>query len=779
MIRKMLQKDLMRHKLITLVVFGFIFLSAMLVASGCNLIFTLNNSLDALFVKADVPHFVQMHAGDLDQAEIDQWAEDNSLVEKHQTVEMLTIDGANLYLGNTQESESDTVMDISFVVQNTDFDFLLNLDSEIIEVAPGEIAVPIYFMQEADLNIGDTVTVKSNTGDEVFTITDFVRDAQMNAAIAHSKRFVINSADYTNLKNQGYDIEYLVEFQLTDVSQVSDFRSDYLQSNMPKRGPSIDKELFKVLNGLADGLVALVVIFLSILLIIIAIFCLRFTILATLEEDYREIGVLKAIGISQSDIKRIYLAKYMTLGALGSALGYLGSLLLNQVLSENITLYFGRAPRNLAMDVIPVISALSIFMIVTVSCFIVLRRFNRVSAVQALRSGSIGGSTSWIRLLNLRRSVGVNLNIFLGVRDLFQRFRLYWLLGMVYFFCAVIIIIPVHFLTTMQSPSFVTYMGIGRSDIRIDLRQSDDVTERYKSMIEYLNNDPDVLRFTPLVTSQYAIVLDDGSEDIINIETGDFSVFPLDYAEGTAPDAANEIALSVLNAQDMDKQVGDTITLLIDGQEQDLIITGTYQDVTNGGRTAKATLEPDVDNILWYVVSLDVQSGVSIEDKVDDYSDRFDPARVSDLDGYVSQTLGNTIQQLQTAVQVTVIVGLCISILITSLFMNMLISKDAGQIAIKRSLGFSLRNIRVQYLATTLLLLGLGIVVGTVFANTGGQELVSLIWSNFGASHISFVVNPVMAYLVLPLILIGAVSITTFANLTAIKATNIAEMINE
>ncbi len=779
MIRKMLQKDLMRHKLITLVVFGFIFLSAMLVASGCNLIFTLNNSLDALFVKADVPHFVQMHAGDLDQAEIDQWAEDNSLVEKHQTVEMLTIDGANLYLGDAPEPESDTVMDISFVVQSTDFDFLLNLDSEIIEVAPGEIAVPIYFMQEADLNIGDTVTVKSNTGDEVFTITDFVRDAQMNAAIAHSKRFVINSADYTNLKNQGYDIEYLVEFQLTDVSQVSDFRSDYLQSNMPKRGPSIDKELFKVLNGLADGLVALVVIFLSILLIIIAIFCLRFTILATLEEDYREIGVLKAIGISQSDIKRIYLAKYMTLGALGSALGYLGSLLLNQVLSENITLYFGRAPRNLAMDVIPVISALSIFMIVTVSCFIVLRRFNRVSAVQALRSGSIGGSTSWIRLLNLRRSVGVNLNIFLGVRDLFQRFRLYWLLGMVYFFCAVIIIIPVHFLTTMQSPSFVTYMGIGRSDIRIDLRQSDDVTERYKSMIEYLNNDPDVLRFTPLVTSQYAIVLDDGSEDIINIETGDFSVFPLDYAEGTAPDAANEIALSVLNAQDMDKQVGDTITLLIDGQEQDLIITGTYQDVTNGGRTAKATLEPDVDNILWYVVSLDVQSGVSIEDKVDDYSDRFDPARVSDLDGYVSQTLGNTIQQLQTAVQVTVIVGLCISILITSLFMNMLISKDAGQIAIKRSLGFSLRNIRVQYLATTLLLLGLGIVVGTVFANTGGQELVSLIWSNFGASHISFVVNPVMAYLVLPLILIGAVSITTFANLTAIKATNIAEMINE
>ena len=39
--------------------------------------------------------------------------------------------------------------------------------------------------------------------------------------------------------------------------------------------------------------------------------------------------------------------------------------------------------------------------------------------------------------------------------------------------------------------------------------------------------------------------------------------------------------------------------------------------------------------------------------------------------------------------------------------------------------------------------------------------------------HISFVINPLL------LLLIGAISITTLVNLTAIKASNIAEMINE
>ena len=779
MIGKILKKDLIRQKLITPVVFSFIFLSAMLVSSGCNLIFTLTNSLDALFAAADVPHFVQMHAGELDQAEIERWTDNNNLVDRQQTVEMLTIDGANLYLGNTQESEVDTVMDISFVTQNTDFDFLLNLDNEIIEVAPGEIAVPIYFMQEADLAIGDEVNVTTDMVDVTFSITEFVRDAQMNSAIAHSKRFVIHPTDYASLRNHINEVEYLVEFQLTDGSLVSDFRNDYLASNMPKRGPSVDEQLFKVLNGLTDGIVAIVVIFLSILLIIIAILCLRFTILATIEEDYREIGVLKAIGISKADIRRIYLAKYVALGALGSALGYLASLLLNQVLTENIALYFGTAPRTLVTNAIPMIAAGSIFMIVTVSCFIVLRRFNRISAVQALRSGSIGESANFIRMLSLKVSAGLNLNMFLGVRDLIQRSRLYWLLGMVYFLCAVIIIIPIHFLTTIQSPTFISYMGIGRSDIRIDLRQSDDVMDRYDSMIQYLSGDPDVLRFTPLVTSQYTVVMNDGSQDIINIETGDFSVFPLDYAEGNAPDEANEIALSILNAQDMNKQVGDTITLLIDDREQELIVTGTYQDVTHSGRTAKATLEPDPDNILWYVVSLDLQPDVSINEKVHDYAALFDPARVTDTEGYMAQTMGNTVQQMETAASVTAIVGLCVSILITSLFLNMLISKDSGQIAIKRSLGFSLRHIRVQYLSTALFLLGLGIIVGTVFANTGGQQLVSLVWANAGASNISFVVDPLMAYILLPLLLIGAVSITTLTNLTAIKASNIAEMINE
>jgi putative ABC transport system permease protein len=305
MVAKILRKDFLRKKIITIVVFAFMLLSALLVASGANLIMELSNSLDALFAKSKTPHFVQMHAGDIDQAEIDRWAAANGLVKEQQTVEMITIDGSTLYLGDSQTAEVNSIMDISFVTQNPSFDLLLDLEDRIIQVSPGEIAVPIYYMERDDLKVGETVRISDGAFDKTFSVAAFVRDSQMNASIVHSKRFLVHDADYAALREHFPETEYLVEFLLTDAGQVGEFSKAYLSSGLPSKGPSVDRNLFRTLNALTDGIVAGVVIVLSLLLMVIAILCLRFTILATIEKDYREIGVMKAIGIGKRDINQL------------------------------------------------------------------------------------------------------------------------------------------------------------------------------------------------------------------------------------------------------------------------------------------------------------------------------------------------------------------------------------------------------------------------------------------------------------------------------------------
>ena len=779
MLLKMLMQDFIKKKVVTIALVIFIVLATLLVASGSNMIVELFNSLDELFAKAKAPHFVQMHAGEINKREIKDWSTDNNLVKNMEIAEAINIDGSNLYLSNSSRTQNNSVMDMYFVKQNKSFDYLLDTDSQIIQVSKGEIAVPIYFMQKEDMKIGDKVRISSKAVDLELTVTAFVRDSQMNASIVHSKRFVVSDDDFAILKNSIGEMEYLIQYILTDLSKVGEFTQAYESSNLPQKGPTVNYNLFKIVNAISDGIVVVVIILVSILLNIIALLCIRFTIITTIEEDYREIGVMKAIGVQKGDIKKIYLVKYVVMAALASLLGYLLSLSINHLFAANIMLYIGNAPKSVFQHLLPFLAVAVVFMIVIFFVMLILRRFNKISAVEALRAGNMGDRNQNSNLLSLNKSKFFNVNILMGLKDVFQRSKMFSIIFVVFFICSFIIISPVNFLNTIQSPGFISYMGIGQSDIRIDLSQSADISQRYNKMVIYIKNDKDVKKFSPTVTSEYKIINGDGVQENIKIETGDFTIFPLEYLKGDAPTDDNEIALSYLNANEMNKSVGDTLRLVIDNEEKAMQVSGIYQDVTNGGRTAKALISSEGDRVLWYVVSLDFNSNVNIGAKIEEYEKEFYPAKVNHLEGYLNQTLGNTIEQLKLIVILTIVISVFILILITALFLKMLVAKDNYQIAVMKSMGFSVKDIRVQYLVKSLLVLNIAIILGTIFSNTIGQKLISFLWSFMGASQIKFVIDPIQAYILIPLILITVVTITTLMSIVSIKRSSIADMIVE
>jgi len=772
MLLKMLKKDFLRKKIITVAVFIFIMLSATLIASGVNMFIELSNSLTHLFEKSNAPHFVQYHAGEFDQADIDEWALDNELIKSQQTAVSINIHESNIYFKDSPTPEEAGVMEMGFVKQNDSFDFMLDLQSQVIEVADGEIAVPIYYMQNKDMQIGDALRIQNDQAQLAFTVVDFVRDVQMNPSIISSKRFVVSDGDFETLKENFGTLEYQIGFQLNDLSQLAEFGSSYKLSNLPQKGPPIDYDLLKMLNALTDGLIAAVIIFISLLLNIVALLCLRFTILATIEEDYKEIGVMKAIGILQPDIKKIYLSKYFVLAASASVTGYVLSLFLNKLFSANILLYIGAAPKNIVHLSAPFLAASLIFFIVLFYCMLTLRRFNKITAVQALRLGNTGETYTGKRFFPLHKNNAFNVNIFLGLRDVFLRFRLYTLLFFVFLVCTFIIIVPLNFLNTLQSPEFVAYMGLGSSDILIDLRQTDDIIERFDSVNTYLANDADVERFSPLITSKFKVLNADGYAESLSVETGDFSIFPLEYLEGAAPVKDNEIALSYLSADELNKSVGQNIRLIIDDQIKEILVTGIYQDITDGGRTAKSPMPPDHATSAWYRVSLDV--GMATAEKIEEYAAAFFPAKITNVEGYLDQTFAGTTDQLKLLTIVAIAVAVIVAILITSLFLKMLIAKDMSQIAIMKGLGFSLQNVQLQYITRALLILNTAIILGTI-----GQNLIGAVLSMVGAPNIEFIINPFHAYILSPIALMIIVTITTLLSIVSMKDFNISDMTAE
>lgn len=772
MIYKIIKNDLLKKKVIMTAVFIFIMLSALLIAGGSRMIIDLNNSIESLFEKSSAAHFIQSHSGELKQEAIAAWSQKNEKVKRFQTAEMINIEGSKVFISG-EKSESDTVMDLNFVKQNQDFDFMLNLDNQKIKVNEGEIAVPIYYLQRLGLKPGDSLKIETAADQLNFKITAFVRDVQMNPSIISSKRFVVNASDFERLRALG-EKEYQIAFQLNDLNQLQQFRDQYSRSELPKKGPTIDYQLLKMANAVTDGLIAAVIILISLLLNLIALLCLRFIILLTLEEDYREIGVMKAIGIKSRQIKKIYFYKYLLIALTASMLGYILSLAVNRIFARNIALYIGRVPESLVQSLIPFLAALTVAFFVIIFSLIVLRRFKKISAVEAIRMGSRDALNIRGSRLSLFKSKYLNSSIFLGLRDVILRYRLYAVLFIVFILSTFIIIVPVNFLNTIQSADFISYMGVGRSDIIIDIRQSKNIESRFQEIITYLENDEQVEKFSPYITSQYEIINQEGRAENLMVETGDFSIFKLDYLRGGAPLLENEIALSYLIADQLNKNVGGKIGVIIEGRERQMLITGIYQDITDGGKTAKANISADLSSAAWYTINVDI-SGNRAE-KIAEYNQNFKDLKITDPEEYFQQTFKNTIDQLKLLTFSSLIIVVLITILITSLFIKMLTAKDKSQIAVKKAVGISLKNIRLEYLTKALFVLNLGIILGTITANSLGEKIVSAALKLVGAAEISFKINVLQAYIMIPLLLIVIVSLTVIWSLKSINNLSIADV---
>ncbi|KAI7264217.1 hypothetical protein KC345_g8906 [Hortaea werneckii] len=744
----------------------------MLVSLSAILAVNLSGAIDTLMTQAGTPHFMQMHSGELDAARFEAFAGQNSKVDEFQVLSFLNMEGARIVIGG--QSLADSVQDNGFSTQSAKFDYLLNLDGEIVTVADGELYVPIAYMKDGTAKIGDTAVV----GGRKFTVAGFIRDSQMNSLLASSKRFLVSKKDYAEIQGSG-NTEYLIEFRLKDLSQLSAFEDDYTSAGLEANGPTITYPLFKMLNAVSDGLMIAVILLVSALVVAIALMCIRFTLLATIENDYREIGVMKAIGMRVSDLKRIYLAKYAGIALAGSILGFALSFVFRGLLLENIRLYMGESEHTFLPLLAGVSGVLLVFLAILAYVNRVLRRFRLISAAEALRFGTSQEHSAGSKHFHLSTNRLFSTNIFLGIKDVLARKRLYATMLAVLVISTFIIIVPQNLYNTISSKSFITYMGIGNSDIRVDIQQTGHIAGKAAEIAKVMESDTAISEYAVLTTESFIVKTSDGSEKRLKIELGDHSIFPVEYSAGRGPATANEIALSAMNAGELGKKTGEFITLMIDGKAVNLTVCGIYSDITNGGKTAKAVFTSRPADVMWSVIYAELTDKSLVGSKTLEYAGRFNYAKVSGIDEYITQTFGTTISSVGMASRAATAVLLLIDVLVTLLFMKMLVAKDRSSIAVMKSLGFTSPDMVAQYFTRSVTVLIAGMVLGTILANTLGEVLAGTIIASFGASTFQFVVNPLSAYVLCPLMMAGSVLIATLIGTSGTGRIQISENIKE
>ncbi len=754
--RKIIQRDIAGNKAVSFLTVLFITAAAMLLSLAGILVTNLFGSIDRLMADAKTPHFMQMHTGDVDFEELEAFAEGNSAVEDFQVLEFLNVGGEKIRLG--ENSLALSVQDNGFSVQSSRFDFLLDENNRPAQPKDGELWVPVCYNRDHTVQAGDKAVINGKT----FVVTGFVRDSQMNSTLASSKRFVVSAGDYAQLK-EGGSVEYLIEFRLKDLSDLSEFESAYSASQMPANGPTLSWPLFRMISAVSDGIMIAVILLVSVIVILIALLCIRFTLLAKIEDDYREIEVMKAVGIRVSDIQSIYLAVYAVLAAAGCIMGFLLSLALRGPLQESIRANLGESGNDGLSFLLGMAGTLLLFFFILFFIRRILKRFRRISPVQAIRQGSEQENVRGGKSLRLSKNRWLSANLFLAVKDITARKRLYLTMLFVIILACFIMVVPQNLYHTISDSSFVTYLGVGRCDLRMDIQQTEELEEKAGSVGEYLERDSAVETYAVFVTELFDQEQEDGTTEQIKVELGNHGAFPLQYVDGRLPSRDSDIALSVLYAEEMDKKVGDKMILLTDKGEKQLTVCGIYSDITNGGKTAKAAFQPGTREAAWSTVCVNLKQPGVLAEKTEEYSRKFPYAKVSGMEDYVAQTFGQTLRAVRTASVGAGFVAVVVTLLVILLFMKLLTAKDRYSIAVLKSVGFTGSDISRQYIWRSVLVVILGILLGSVLAGTLGERIAGAAISSLGAAAFQFTEDPLSSFVLSPVVLLFTALAATIA----------------
>src|SRR5690625_2294157 len=508
---RIIRNDLLRNKLISITTMLFITVATALVSLVAILTINLIGSIDTLTKQAQVPDFLQMHSGDIDQERIQSFAATHENVKDSQVLDFLNIPGAKIQLG--ENSLIDNVQDNGFTTQSPNFYYLLDLDGQPIQPAVGELYVPIGYLREGIAQMGDEAIIAGKR----FQIAGFLRVAQMNSPLASSKRFLVHEKDYQELVSEG-TLEYLIEFQLKDPSKTNEFETAYAEAGLEANGPTLTGGLFKIINGLSDGIMIAMILLVGFLIVMIAFMCIRFTLLTKIEEDYREIGTMKAIGLRLMDIKKIYLAKYTLLAFVGCFIGLLLSFIFSGPLLENIRLYMGESDYASWSIVLAIGGSGLVFLFVIAYIHFLLRRFRGISAASAIRIGSPEEKTAQKSYFSLSKNRLLPANVFLGIKDVLSRKKLYATMLIVLLLSCFIMIVPWNTYQTVSSSNFTKYLGFGEMDLMVSMYPSDEPESNDQEVANYLNDNESIEQYVQITSKSFKVKKEDGSEEKIVIE---------------------------------------------------------------------------------------------------------------------------------------------------------------------------------------------------------------------------------------------------------------------
>lgn len=753
-----LKRDLKRKKTMNAILLIFVILSAMFMASSVNNILSVTSGLDFFFEKAGVPDYIILESG-VSDSDLQSTLKALDGVSNCRKEPHLMGATANIKI-NGSKAKTSSQANIYMSVDNAQLNYFDQNNEVITKVEKGKAYITSSFATNNNLKIGDKFTITVGESEVELEYIGKAKDAALGSSSMGNPKFIMNNEDYNHLnsdekaKEKAFNLYYV---DTTDIPEVKEAISHF-------EGISLNEPVDTLkATYLMDMLVAGVLLIVSIFLIIVAFVVLKYTIGFTIAEEFREIGVMKAIGIKNGSIRGLYLTKYFAITVIGSALGFFISIPFADMLLKSVTatMYLNNE-NNIP---IALLCSLLVVGLTMLFCWRSTSKIKKLTPIDAVRNGQTGERFRKKSLMHLSKSK-LGSTTFLAANDIVSSPRRYSIITAVFAILIMLVMVLANTANTLKSEACLSLLGCIESDAYIGINSLGDKSIEDVERILADNDMPGSVRQEKV----YGIGAEvNGTKTTLSFQhSADTNASDYVYGEGVAPENVNEVSISYTVANELDIEIGDEIVLLVNGEEIECMVTALHQSMVQMGKANRLHEDFDVSSFD-SVTMLDAQIDFDDELTEDELNERieklkviFDTEKVMNSSDFVRNTTG-AYDTMVVVKDMLLILILAIVVLIAVLMERSFISAEKAEIALMKAIGFSNKSIIWHHTLRFGMVAAIASLIAAALCLPATKLAMDPVFAFMGAvSGISYEIAPVEIFLVYPAILVAVAIIAAF-----------------
>ena len=766
-----LKKDLKRKKAMNMVLLLFIILATMFVSSSVNNIINVTTALDNYFEMANVPDYFVATMNKNLSVDIDETVGSASAVDRYAMENILFLSSDNFIF-----EDEDIVINCgtNLVQSDIGMNYFLSDGSILETVKPGEFYMTEGKADALGVDVGDRLTIELNGVSREFVLADKIKDALLGSNQLSITRYIISEEDFECFLSAENTEEYyggtLVYLYSSDMEKVSTQIKPIVDNSIC----TMDRA-FMEFCYILDMIVVGVLLVVSIILIAIAFVVLRFTISFTLSEEFREIGVMKAIGIGNFRIRGLYLVKYMGLSVIGATIGFALSFpfgeMLMSVSSQSIIV------GNQSPILINIFCTVLVVAVILLFCYECTDKVKKMTPIDAIRNGQTGERFRKKSLMSLGKSK-LSVTSFLALNDIASSPKCYGIISLTFFLCLSLLLILSATVSTMNSDSLATTFGWADCDIYIDSKIGAEciLEDGHEKLEKHLNNMEQILAQNDIPAKCYQetmfnlpVAFGENESNICIYQGTGTTMDMYEYTAGTVPQNTDEIAITRIAADKLNANIGDTVTIkTIDG-DKEYMITGFFQSMSMQGSGIRLHSDEYINYaqatgyVNTQIVFTDNPDSEEINWRMEEIQRIFPEYENIETCAETVKDMLGVADTLASVKSLIVILAIILAALITVLMERSFIAKEQGEIALMKAVGT--RNGKIYaYHALRFLFVGIiTVFIGEMFAMPLTHLCIDPIFKMMGMElAVDYVINPVEMYIIFPIVILATTTVSAF-----------------